>query len=121
MPEILQQLELEEIKSSGGPVVSNGCQVTILYRMALSPEQLNQGDCIETTYSPDIPIVVCVDEHSLLSGVYRGILGIQTGGSVRRLGIPSSLAFGERGYGPVPPNSDIYVEICAISLVHTSI
>lgn len=121
MPAILKSLEIEEIKSSGGPIVTEGSEVVILYRMALSIDQLKRGDCIETTYSPDIPIHVCVDQQSLLCGVFQGILGMQTGGSIRRIGIPSSLAFGERGYGPVPPNSDVYVEVCAISLLHTCI
>lgn len=111
-------LTMVDIKASGGPVAGEGDEVTILYRIALSEESLRSGDLIETNYSPDTPLTVTISPDGLLEGIREGILGMTSGGSIRQLRIPSRLAFGSRGFGTVPPHSDLTVEICLISVEH---
>lgn len=113
---ILNDINIVDKKISGGPEVCDNSQVLLLYKLALSENDLHDGKTLESTYSPDIPISVKVSEETLLKGVYRGLLGMRGGGSVRMLVIPPELGFGERGYGKVPGNTTLYVEVCVVAV-----
>lgn len=110
-----------DIKESGGPEIIDNSDILILYKVALSKENLNNGVLIESTYNPDIPVLIRVNEESLLYGVYKGLLGMHGGGSVRQIDIPPYMAFGDRGFGKVPPNKYIYVEVCVVSVNNDSL
>ncbi|MET8692036.1 FKBP-type peptidyl-prolyl cis-trans isomerase [Streptomyces bauhiniae] len=105
-------LRIRDAKVCGGPAVEPGSVVSLLYRVALSAEDLEAGHCLESNYSPDVPITVALEPDQLLPGVYQALLGMRSGGSVRQVHIPSELAFGDRGTLGVPPRSDLWVEIC---------
>lgn len=112
----MPDFDWEDIKISGGPEIVNNSDVLLLYKVALSEYNLENGILIESTYNPDIPVSVTVNEEALLLGVYKGILGMHGGGSVRRIVIPPDMAFGNRGFGRIPPNAYLYVEICIVSV-----
>lgn len=114
---ILQDIEWVDKKKSGGPEVIENSEVLLLYKLALSENDLHSGKLLESTYSPDIPVSVKVNEEVLLRGIYKGILGMKGGGSIRCITIPPKYGFGERGYGNVPPNSTIYAEVCIVAVV----
>jgi len=111
-----RSVSVEDIKTSGGPEVVNGSQIELLYKLALSRDDLISDRCIESTYSPDISLTVEVQPTELLQGVYDGLLGMRAGGSVRRITIPSQLAYGSKGYGSVPPDTDLFLEVCVVSI-----
>jgi len=52
------------------------------------------------------PVKFVVGTNSFISGVDEGIVGMKIGGT-RTIIIPSDLAYGEEGIGPIPPNSDL--------------
>lgn len=103
-------------KTSCGPIVEDNSTVLLLYKLALSEEALKTGQYIESTYSPDTPICVTVNEETLLEGIYRGILGMHGGGSVREIIIPPEMGYGDRGYGKIPAHTTLYAEICVVSV-----
>lgn len=111
-------IDVKDLKISGGPEIKDGSTILLLYKVALSEEALDRGGCIESTYSPDIPKEITVSKESLIEGVYRGLLGMKGGGSVRRIKIPSSLAFGTRGYREVPSDASLFVELCIAAVLN---
>lgn len=105
-------VELLDVKLCGGPVVSMGSTISLLYKVALSEEDLSNGRLLESNYSPDVPLICRVDKNELLAGIVEGLIGMRSGGSVRRLRIPPALAYGQRGAEGVPPGADLWVELC---------
>lgn len=114
--DIIQENSYKDEKISGGPEVCRNSTVLLLYKLALSESNLYSGKLLESTYSPDIPVSVKVSEENLLTGIYKGILGMRGGGSVRHIVIPPEDGFGEKGYGKVPPNATLYAEICIVAV-----
>ena len=49
-------------------------------------------------------------ENAFINGLDEGLLGMKAGGK-RIIIIPSKLAYGKQGMGPIPPNSDLKVEV----------
>lgn len=117
----MSELTLKDIKVSGGPEIIDNSDVLLLYKVALSKDDLYNGKLIESTYNPDVPVRVRVNQKSLLCGVYKGILGMHGGGSVRQIAIPTHMAFGDKGFAGISPNQDIYIEVCAVSVDNDSI
>ncbi len=105
-------LAVQDVKVCGGPEVKDGSVVSLLYRVATSEQDLLEGRCLETNYSPDVPITVVVADDQLLRGVYETLLGMRAGGSVRRAYVPSKLAFGDRSAGDLPASTDLWLELC---------
>lgn len=110
-------MEILDVKTSSGPQVMEGDKISLLYRVALSKDDFERGEFLETTYVPDLLVEVVVTKESLLEGVYGALVGMHSGGSIRRALITSSEAFGNRGYGPVPANSDLYLELCVARII----
>ena len=106
-----------DTKISGGPQLVDGSVAHLLYKMALSESDLDAGLVIETTYSPDIPIVVTFAYDSVLPGIFSSALGMTSGGSVRRIWVSAEDAFGARGFKIVPPDSDLVVDLCLVAIV----
>jgi peptidylprolyl isomerase len=105
-----------DLKTCGGPTIQEGDTVTLLYRVAFSEEDLDVGRFLESNYSPETPIEVLVKRDELLEGVFRGLLGMKAGGSTRRLFLPPNYAYGDRGWGPVPPDTSLVIDVL-VSLV----
>jgi len=60
------------------------------------------------------PIKFPLGQNNFIRGIDEGIAGMKIG-SKRTIIIPSNLAYGSSGYGPIPPNSDLKVVIELIS------
>lgn len=56
------------------------------------------------------PIKFKLGDSAFIRGVDEGIAGMKPGG-LRTIIIPSNKAYGERGFGPIPPNSSLKVLI----------
>jgi FKBP-type peptidyl-prolyl cis-trans isomerase len=69
------------------------------------------GDSKEGGRGP-IKLVLGVDRF--IKGINEGIVGMKPGGE-RTIIIPSDLAYGKQGYGPIPPNSDLKVVVDLIA------
>lgn len=61
------------------------------------------------------PINFVLGENRFIKGSDEGIEGMKVGGT-RTIIIPSKLAYGKRGIGPIPPNSDLKVQIKLVSV-----
>ncbi len=61
------------------------------------------------------PIKFKLGDSAFIKGVDEAIVGMKLGGT-RSIIIPSSKAYGEMGYGPIPPNSSLKVVINLIDV-----
>ena len=112
---ILKKLD---IKVSEGPIIKEGDLIEFYYKIALSNSLFEQNEFIESTYQPDIPVRMKYEKTEMLSGLFEGLKNMKSGGSVRKMVIPSNLAFGEKGWGVVPPNTDLFIEICLAKTIY---
>ena len=106
-----------ETKICEGPKLKEGDTVELLYKLALSEEDLNEGRFVESTYSPDIPIRIKVSRAHMLAGVYEGVIGMGTGGSLRRIFIPAELGYGNRAWKEIPKNQDLVIDVCVARII----
>ncbi len=58
----------------------------------------------------DRPIRMFIGKGQFIRGSEDGIIGMMPGG-IRTMVIPSKMAYGEKGLGPVPPNTDIKIVV----------
>jgi peptidylprolyl isomerase len=64
------------------------------------------------------PIKFKLGDSSFIKGVDEAMVGMKSGGT-RTIIIPSNCAYGEMGYGPIPPNSNLKVVINLIEAKET--
>ncbi len=69
-------------------------------------EELRKAAMIGNSKLRNQPVKFVVGTNSFIKGVDDGIVGMKIGGT-RTIIIPSDLAYGEEGIGPIPPNSDL--------------
>ena len=55
-----------------------------------------------------------------LKGLDLGVRGMRVGGQ-RKLIVPSALAYGERGYGEIPPNAELVIDVQLLSIKKNAI
>jgi FKBP-type peptidyl-prolyl cis-trans isomerase len=70
---------------------------------------------IGTTDVRHIPVRVLLDGGSFVRGSDEGIAGMKVGGQ-RTIIIPSYLAYGVRGYGPILPNSNLKLQVQLLNI-----
>jgi len=68
----------------------------------------NQNSIIQG--APAGPITFVIGSGSLIPGFDQGVRGMKVGGK-RRIYVPSSMAYGSRGSGSIPPNAALVFEI----------
>ena len=71
---------------------------------------LTDGTELVNTYTIGEPISTVWGSNRLLPGWEEGV-GLMKPGGKAKLVLPANLAFGEQGYGAVPPNSQIVMEV----------
>jgi len=73
-------------------------------------DELRHNTMIGNSKLRNQPVKFVVGSNSFISGVDEGCVGMKIGG-IRTIIIPANLAYGEKGIGPVPPNSDLKLVI----------
>lgn len=98
-----------------GPAAKNGDTVTLHYKGTF----LN-GTKFDSSYDRNQPFPVTLGSGGVIKGFEQGIMGIKKG-EKRKVTIPSSLAYGERGAGggQIPANTPLIFELEAISISHS--
>ncbi len=69
-------------------------------------EELRKAAMIRNSKLRNQPVKFVVGTNSFIKGVDEAVIGMKIGG-IRTIIIPSDLAYGEEGIGPIPPNSDL--------------
>jgi peptidylprolyl isomerase len=100
---------LEQSAGSGEPP-EPGEIVTMHYNVSLL-----DGTELASTYANNEPVKSVWGENRLLPGWEEGLGMLKPRGKAK-LVLPAELAFGEQGYGAIPPNSQLVMEVELISV-----
>ncbi len=116
-------LKYNDIKVGTGTEAKNGDLIEIHFKGWIVKDSSNifsdwsvdstkKADMIADSYAMNQPMKFVLGTESFIKGSEEGIVGMKVGGQ-RAIVIPSSLAYGPEGMGPIPPNSSIkvYVEL----------
>lgn len=100
------RLNFVVLKEGGGAGAKEGDQLTLHYQGFLA-----DGTKFDSSLDRGQPFVFKLGEGQVIAGWDQGLLGMKVG-EVRRLFIPSALAYGEPGTpgGPIPPNANLVFE-----------
>lgn len=77
------------------------------------------GEVFDSTALRGRPLSLALEHPDLIEGLRRGVVGMRAGG-VRRLLVPSALAYGPGGREPIPPNADLEFELTMRSFRETA-
>jgi FKBP-type peptidyl-prolyl cis-trans isomerase len=73
------------------------------------------GRVFDSSAAAGRPFTFRLGAGQVIAGWDQGIPGMRVGGK-RRLTIPSSLAYGPQGSGPIPPNTPIRFDVELVSI-----
>ncbi|AMV30228.1 FK506-binding protein [Gemmata sp. SH-PL17] len=98
-------LEIWDVKEGKGDAVKEGATVVIHYTGWLTDDEATKFDSsVDRGKKAEFPL------DNLIKGWQEGIPGMKPGG-VRRLKIPSDLAYGPKGRGKIPGGATLVFEI----------
>lgn len=99
-------LRIETITEGNGAIASTGKRVSVHYKGMLS-----DGDVFDESRPRDKPFSFEIGAGQVISGWEQGVSGMKVG-EVRKLTIPPTLGYGNRGVGDaIPPNATLVFEI----------
>jgi FKBP-type peptidyl-prolyl cis-trans isomerase len=114
-------LKYSDIKVGKGKEAKNGDLVDIHFRGWIikdssnlfsdwSADSTKKKDLIADSYHMNQPVKFILGNENFIKGSDEGIVGMKAGGQ-RTIIIPSKLAYGPHGMGPIPPNSSLKVVV----------
>ena len=92
-----------------GPSVRRGTRVSVHYAGFLP-----DGTQVDVVAPPAAPVEFELGEGGVIRGWQTGIIGMRAGGQ-RQLVVPSSLAYGGRQVGRIPPNATLVFVLKLVS------
>jgi len=109
---VIDELKAAILKEGTGQAAENGNQITVHYVGVLE-----DGTKFDSSLDREQPFVFTLGAGQVIPGWDLGLVGMKIG-EIRRLYIPSELAYGETGVpnGPIPPKANLIfdVELLAI-------
>lgn len=96
---------IDDVLIGNGATVKNGDKVTVNYIGTLQ-----NGKQFDNSYTRGTPFTFTVGAGEVIKGWDQGLIGMKVGGQ-RILVIPSDLAYGAQGAGPIPANATLVFAI----------
>lgn len=103
----LTKLGIVDVKVGTGPEVKAGDSLSVRYTGTFKDG--TKFDSNEDGDKPDLSFVAG-PKGMVIKGWQEGVIGMKVGGE-RKLSVPSDMAYGAGGQGPIPANSDLYFTI----------
>ncbi len=102
----MTELKMDDTKVGTGDVAATGKSVTVHYT-----GWLTDGTKFDSSKDHGQPFTFQLGAGQVIRGWDQGVVGMKVGG-VRKLTIPASLAYGDRGAGGViPPGATLVFEV----------
>lgn len=106
----VERMVIDDIKFGTGAEVKSGDTVSVNYIGTLQG-----GAEFDNSYKRGKPFEFTVGAGQVIKGWDQGLIGMKVGGQ-RVLIIPSDMAYGERGIGPIPANATLVFSIELIEI-----
>jgi peptidylprolyl isomerase len=118
-------LKYNDVKVGTGAEAKNGDLIEVHFKGWIvkdssdlfgdwSVDSTKKADLIADSYAMNQPMKFVLGTESFIKGSEEGIVGMKAGGQ-RAIVVPSHLAYGPQGMGPIPPNTSIKVLIELVS------
>jgi len=118
-------LKYNDVKVGTGAETKNGDLIEVHFKGWIvkdssdlfgdwSVDSTKKADLIADSYAMNQPMKFVLGTESFIKGSEEGIVGMKAGGQ-RAIVVPSNLAYGPQGMGPIPPNTSIKVLIELVS------
>jgi len=118
-------LKYNDVKVGTGAEAKNGDLIEVHFKGWIvkdssdlfgdwSVDSTKKADLIADSYAMNQPMKFVLGSESFIKGSEEGIVGMKAGGQ-RAIVVPSNLAYGPQGMGPIPPNTSIKVLIELVS------
>jgi len=101
----MAELKTKIIKKGDGDTAKNGDLLSIHYT-----GKLTDGTVFDSSVERGTPFEFILGQGRVIQGWEQGVLGMKVG-EKRELTIPYNLAYGEDGYGPIPPKATLVFEV----------
>ena len=99
-------LKIEDIKIGSGAEAKAGNSIKVNYLGTLV-----NGTKFDSSYDRGQPFLFLLGGRQVIPGWDQGLIGMKVGGK-RKLNIPPTLAYGEKGVpGAIPPDSTLVFEV----------
>ena len=110
-------LQIIDTQIGAGAQADSGKTVTVNYNGWLYEQYTadHQGTKFDSSYDRNQPFTFKLGVHQVILGWDQGVKGMKVGGK-RTLVIPSSLAYGPAGSGPIPPDRALIFDIELLSV-----
>lgn len=106
----ISTLQIIDVREGTGEIAPEGATITAHYTGALCVD----GTIFQSSHDFGKPITFGLSQ--VIAGWTQGVPGMKVGG-IRRLTIPSALAYGSaRAAANIPPNSDLVFDIELVAL-----
>ena len=109
-----EKITMKDKDTATGDEAVKGKMVSVHYSGWIS-ENGAKGNKFDSSYDREKPFEFKLGSSSVIKGWNEGITGMKVGGR-RLLVIPSSKAYGKKGYGSIPPDSDLIFEVELLSV-----
>jgi len=103
--EIIQGVKTITLKAGNGEEAVTGTKVTVNYT-----GWLTNGTKFDSSLDRNRPLEFTLGRNEVIEGWEKGVLGMKVG-EIRRLEIPSEMAYKDQDLGIIPPNSDLIFEV----------
>lgn len=110
IPSKVTELKIEDMKVGTGQEVKSGDVVVMHYAGTFE-----DGSKFDNSYDRGQPFETQIGVGQVIQGWDQGVPGMKVGGK-RKLTIPYQLAYGENGYGPIPPKATLIFEVELVAI-----
>lgn len=101
----ITELTGQDLKVGTGSAVVAGDTILVHYIGAFM-----DGKAFDSSYQRNQPFSITVGAGQVIPGFEQGVVGMKIGGK-RKLFIPANMAYGDKGVGPIPPNTPLIFEV----------
>lgn len=97
-------LQIQDLVEGTGKIAVTGSAVAVHYRGSL-----DDGTIFDESYKRGEPFTLMLGQGMVIKGWDEGLVGMKEGGK-RRLTIPASLGYGDKGQGSIPGGATLHFD-----------